>query len=186
MADNHYSEQEFIRLFRQYSKPVHAYIQTITGDQHAAEELTQELFIKLWKRKDSYGSINNIDQYIMRMAYNASMSWFKKLALDARLAAEVKRRMNMDHNDVEDHVLHQEAKQLLDKALATLSPQRRKVFELSRKEGMKLPEIAALMHISPHTANHHLVAALAQIRQFFLEQNNRDKALLLLLLAFIE
>lgn len=186
MRHNEYTEQEFIRLFRQFSKPVHAYIQTITGDHHIAEELTQELFIKLWKRMDTYASIDNIDHYIMRMAHNACMTWFKKLALDARLTAEVKKRMRLEHNDVEDYVLHQEARQLLDKAVASLSPQRRKVFELSRKEGLKLPEIAEAMDISHHTANHHLVAALAQIRQYFLEQGNRDKALLLLIFALIE
>ena len=186
MAEQDHTEREFIGLFRQFSRPVHAYIQTITGDHHTAEELTQELFIKLWKRRDTYDSIENIDHYIMRMAHNACMTWFKKLALDTRLAAEVKNRMKLEHNNVEDHVLHQEARQLLDKAVATLSPQRRKVFELSRNEGLKLPEIAEAMNISHHTANHHLVAALAQIRQYFLEQSHRDKALLLLLFALID
>lgn len=175
---------EFIGLFNAYKEPVYAYIRTITGDHHTAEELTQELFVKLWKKRDQYDQIQQKDQYIFRMAHNACMNWFQKLALDARLAREVKNRLQTENNNTEDHIAYQEAKALLEKALDTLSPQRRKVFELSRREGLKTQEIADELGISFHTANHHLVAALAQIRAFFV-QHQADRALLLLILALI-
>lgn len=176
--------EEFIHLFNTYKVPVYFYIQAIVNDAYMAEELTQELFIRLWNKRSDYSTIANKDQYIFRMAHNACMSWFQKLALNARLAKEVKQRMEMEQNNVEDHMALQEARKLLEEALQTLSVQRRKVFELSRKEGLKLPEIAERLGISHHTANHHLVAALSHIREYFLKQS-RDKALLLLIFAFL-
>lgn len=158
-------EQEFIRLFNAYRSPVQAYIQTVTADRYVAEELTQELFLKLWRNNSRWKDIENMDQYIMRMAHNACMTWFRKLALDARLIREIKNRLQLESNNVENHMAYREAQQLLDHALSTLSPQRRKAFELSRKQGLKLSEIAESMGVSFHTANHHLQAALDHIRQ---------------------
>ena len=178
-------EAEFLQLFELYKIRVHGYIQSITGDFHVAEELTQEVFIRLWKKRDSFDQIANKDQYIFRMAHNASMNWFQKMALDARLAKEVKNRLQVYNNNVDDHVTLKEAQALLEKALLTLSPKRREVFELSRKKGLKLQEIADQMGISFHTANHHLVAALQQIRQYFL-LHSTDRALILLVFALLQ
>lgn len=175
----------FLELFNRYKQPVHGYIQTITGDFHVAEELTQEVFIRLWNKRDQFPNIENKDQYIFRMAHNASMNWFQKLALDARLAKEVKNRLQLSANNVDDHLKLKEAQALLEKALATLSPKRREVFELSRKKGLKLQEIALEMGISYHTANHHLVAALQQIRMYFLAHAN-DRSLLVLLIGLLQ
>jgi RNA polymerase sigma-70 factor (family 1) len=181
----HDGQGEFLELFERYKLRVHGYIQSITGDFHVAEELTQEVFIRLWKKRDKYHEIENKDQYIFRMAHNASMNWFQKLALDARLAKEVKNRLQVSNNNVDDHLSLKEAQALLEKALETLSPKRREVFELSRKKGLKLQEIADEMGISFHTANHHLVAALQQIRSYFLE-HSKDRALILLVFALVQ
>lgn len=178
------AQEKFIHLFDTYKVPVHDYVRTITGDDYVAEEITQELFIKLWKKREGFGEIENIDQYIYRMAHNASMTWFGKLALDARRAKEVLNRSQAAGNNVLDTLDYREAQALLNKAIDTLSPQRKKVFELSRKEGMKLPEIAQEMGISFHTANHHLVAALAQIREYFME-HGKDATLIVLLAALL-
>ncbi|NML23332.1 RNA polymerase sigma-70 factor [Pseudoflavitalea sp. G-6-1-2] len=173
---------EFLHLFNTYREPVLAYIRTITADHDVAEELTQNIFLKLWLKRLQFSEIENKDQYIFRMAHNASMNWFKKLALDARLAGEVKRRMKLENNNVEDHIAHREANALLEKALNTLPPQRRKVFELSRRQGMKLSEIASHLNISKHTANNHLVTALSQIREYF-AMHCGDTAFLILVLS---
>ena len=174
--------QEFLHLFDTYKVPVHDYVRTITGDDYVAEEITQELFIKLWKKRDDFGQIDNIDQYIYRMAHNASMTWFSKLALDARRAREVLKRSQATGNNVIDTLDYREAQALLDKAIDTLSPQRKKVFELSRREGLKIQEIADTLDLSFNTVNHHLTAALAQIREYFME-HGKDTTLILLLAA---
>jgi RNA polymerase sigma-70 factor (ECF subfamily) len=187
MSDSHKPDttyQEFIYLFDTYKVAVHDYVQKITGDHHTAEEITQELFIKLWKMRDRFGQIDNMDQYIYRMAHNASMTWFGKLAVDARRAKEVWKRSQATINNVTDTLDYREAQALLDKAIATLSPQRKKVFELSRREGLKIQEIADELNLSFNTVNHHLTAALAQVREYFM-QYGKDSTLLMLLAVLL-
>ncbi|MCC7523292.1 MAG: sigma-70 family RNA polymerase sigma factor [Chitinophagaceae bacterium] len=185
MEQRSLQEQHFISLFEQYRSPVFAYIQSVTGDAYVSEELTQELFIKLWDRKDHWQEIESMDGYIRRMAHNACMTWFRKLALDEKLIREVKSRMEIDSNNVEYHIAYKEAQKRIDEAVMTLSPQRRKAFELSRKQGLKLSEVAAAMGISFHTANHHLGAALDQIRAYLITHNG-DKALLVFILLLMD
>lgn len=174
--------QEFLHLFDTYKVSIHDYVRAITGDDYVAEEITQELFIKLWKKRNDFGQIDNIDQYIYRMAHNASMTWFGKLALDARRAREVLKRTQQVGNNVTDTMNYREAQALLDKAVSTLSPQRKKVFELSRREGLRIQEIADKLDLSFNTVNHHLTAALSQVREYFM-QHGKDATLLVLLAA---
>lgn len=184
MEQRSLQEQHFIKLFEHYQSPVYTYIQSITGDTYVAEELTQELFIKIWHKRHHWDEIESPESYIRRMAHNACMTWFRKLALDEKLIREVKTRMQIDINNVEHHIAYKEAQQRIEEALLTLSPQRRKAFELSRKEGLKLNEVAKTMGISFHTANHHLRAALDQIREY-LVMHIDDKSTLIFILLLL-
>lgn len=177
-------EQQFIRFFEKYRHPVYVYIQSVTADAYAAEELTQELFIKLWNRKDHWEEIELMDQYIRRMAHNACMTWFRKLALDEKLVQNAKTLRQVEVNDVENYLNCKEAQERIREALLILSPQRRTAFELSKQQGLKINEVAEVMGISFHTANHHLRAALSQIKEYMMKHVD-DKNLLLLILLML-
>ena len=74
-------DERFRILFDRYKKPVHDYIRTITGSHEVAEEITQVVFIRLWKKMGSNDQIENIDYYIFRIARNECMRYFKKQPL---------------------------------------------------------------------------------------------------------
>ena len=80
-----------------------------------------------------------------------------------------KNLMTTESNDVSDYISYKETEAALDKAIASLSPQRQKVYMLSRRQGFRIEEIAAEMQISYNTVRNHLVEALRQIRQYYLE-----------------
>jgi RNA polymerase sigma-70 factor (ECF subfamily) len=157
--------QQFLKLFEIYKAPVYDYVYNLTRNPYAAEEITQELFIKLWKRKDKLADIGQIDQYIFRMAHNACMTWFLKLGQNIRLTRALEAKMKTAVNDVADNMDYNEAKHLVQNAIAALSPRRKYVYELSRNEGLKIQEIADRMGLSFDTVKHHLTAALSQIRK---------------------
>jgi len=162
-------EGQFKVLFDRFKKPVHDYIRTITGSQDIAEEITQEVFIRLWKKKGFYGEIENMDFYIFRIARNECMRYFKKAAVETQLFRDLQKRMTAECNNITDYINYKETEALLDKAIASLSPQRQKVYHLSRRQGLRIEEIAAEMQLSYNTVRNHLVEALRQIRQYYLK-----------------
>jgi RNA polymerase sigma-19 factor, ECF subfamily len=163
------NEQRFKILFERFKKPVHDYVRTITGSDELAEEIAQEVFIRLWRKMDSYDEIENIDYYIFRIARNECMRYFKKAAVETHMLQELQKRMTAENNNVTDYINYKESEGLLDKAIASLSPQRQKVYLLSRRQGLRIEEIAAEMQISYNTVRNHLVEALRQIRQYYIE-----------------
>lgn len=156
-------------LFTRFNKPVHDYVQTITGSHELAEEITQEIFIRLWRKRDSYDEIENFDSYIFRIARNECMRYFKRAAVETHMLHELQKRMTAENNNVTEYINLRESQGLLDKAIASLSPQRQKVYLLSRRQGLRIEEIAAEMQISYNTVRNHLVEALRQIRLYYIE-----------------
>ena len=163
------NEQLFKILFERFKKPVHDYVRTITGSDELAEEIAQEVFIRLWRKMGSYDEIENIDFYIFRIARNECMRYFKKAAVETHMLQELQKRMTAENNNVSEYINFKETEGLLDKAIASLSPQRQKVYLLSRRQGLRIEEIAAEMQISYNTVRNHLVEALRQIRHYYLE-----------------
>jgi len=162
-------ERQFKLLFDRYKKPIHDYIRIITASHEVAEEITQEVFIRLWKKRGSYAEIEQIDYYIFRIARNECMRYFKKAAVETQLFRDLQKRMTAEYDNINEYIDYKETETLLDQAINSLSPQRRKVYQLSRRQGLRIEEIAAEMGISYNTARNHLVEALRKIRNHYLK-----------------
>lgn len=167
MSDEYpFSEIAFKQLYDRYKNRIYGYALTITHSTHAAEEITQELFIKLWTNRESLDNIDNIEHYIFTMARNRTLNYLRKAANDAQLLAHLRGAMVFANNEVEDYVIIDDYKAIVEKAINQLSPQRRMVFRLSRYEGLKMEEIAQQLHLSRNTVKNHLAAALRFIRTY--------------------
>jgi RNA polymerase sigma-70 factor (family 1) len=156
----------FKRLFDTYKNRVYGYVLAIAHSPYAAEEITQEIFIKLWLCQDILHEVDNLDGYIFTIARNRTLNYLRKAAYDTRLLRELQDRAMPVYNNVEDRAVVSEYEQLLRDALSRLSPQRRRVYQLSRDGGMNHEEIAEQLHLSRNTVKNHMVEALRFIRSY--------------------
>lgn len=167
MSDIYYfSETAFKKLYDEYKNRLYGYVLAITHSTHAAEEITQELFIKLWLDRERIGQIDNIDHYIFVMARNKTLNYIRKEANDANLLSDLQHVMTPAVNNVDELMATEDYEKIVEEALNQLSPQRSLVFRLSRYQGLKLDEIALQLHLSRNTVKNHLVAALHFIRSY--------------------
>ncbi|HEX5551944.1 MAG TPA: RNA polymerase sigma-70 factor [Chitinophagaceae bacterium] len=172
-------EETFRKLYDAYRNRLYGYVLAIVHSSDAAEDITQEMFIKLWVNRDMLDSVTSMEHYLFVMARNRTLNYLRKAANDARLLAELQRRMIPMVNNVEEHIVRDEYQQLVDEALKQLSPQRSLVFRLSRYQNLKLEEIASQLSLSRNTVKNHLVEALRFIRSYLTKHG-----VTLLLLAF--
>ncbi len=91
----------------------------------------------------SNDQIENIDYYIFRIARNECMRYFKKAAVETQLFKDLQKRMTPGSNNITEYINYKETEALLNKAIASLSPKRQKVYQLSRRQGLRLEEIAS-------------------------------------------
>lgn len=168
----------FEHFFYHYKSYVYSIALKFTHEESLAEEIVQDVFVRVWKYRDKLTEVQDVDAWMRTVTKNRSLTELKKLAKDAagkkgyfdwQPAAWQSANSNGQSTD-----------QLLQKAISRLTPQQQKVFELSFLEGMKKDQIAALLDISPATVGVHLKLAARSVRAFLTDQS--DLAILLLIL----
>lgn len=177
MQAEHVSDFDY--LFKQYKKRIYIYVLKIVKSPFLAEEITQEIFIKLWLYQDKLAGISNLDGFIFKIVRNHSFNHLRKIAYDERLLKEVLAFAAPEQNNIDEKIITADYQLLVQEALNCLSPQRRLVYELSRKKGLNYEEIASQLNLSRNTVKNHIVSALKHIHNY-LSKNGISIAVLLL------
>ncbi|MBY5959374.1 RNA polymerase sigma-70 factor [Membranicola marinus] len=130
-----------------------------------AEDLTQDVFVKFWQKKDTFENIDNLDAWLYTLARNHLTDHYRKLATEKKYQETVWYHMERQSNSVLLDIYKEELENEIEELLNSLSPRQKEVYILSRKNGLSLEEIAVKLKISPNTAKNHLVQALKVVRQ---------------------
>ncbi|RFS20688.1 RNA polymerase sigma-70 factor [Chitinophaga silvatica] len=178
----YFHEAQFNELFLSYKDKVYGFILLMVKDAVHAEELTQEVFLKLWLCRDTLQDVVNLQGYIFTIAKHKTLNHLRKVAYNEQLLKELSVHMKPVVNDVEETVIAKEYVQLLNDGLAQLSVQQRKIYEMSRQGGLTHDQIAAQLNISRNTVKNHLVKSLAFLRQYLLEHTTHASIILTFLL----
>src|SRR5271154_2003322 len=123
---SYFSDQSFKCLFDNYKNRIFGYVLAIARSPYAAEEITQEIFIKLWLCRDILHEVDNLDGYIFTIARNRTLNHLRKAANNAKLLRELQELampQNIGNNNVEERALVAEYDRQLRDALSLLSPQ---------------------------------------------------------------
>ncbi len=156
-------ERAFRILFDHYKDRFYYVALKMTRLDHVAEEMVQEVFLKIWKNKESFSEIENPDAYLFTVLYRQVYQHFKKVALDKKLLQGVAGNTE-SANVTEQSVLAKESARLLDEAISKLPPQQQLIYRMNKVEGIPYNEIAEKLHLSPNTVRNHLATAMKSIR----------------------
>lgn len=175
-------ESAFAIIFNRYKSVIFDYGMKITKSSAVAEELVQECFLKLWVARGQLYIIENPVGYLHTMARNAGIDYLRRLSMDARMQKRVWAGISETENPTLLKVQVSETQRLINEAIALLTPQQRKVFLLSRYEGLNYEQIGQQMDISGNTVKNHLVKALKFIREYLTSKYGNP--VILVLMAF--
>lgn len=159
------SEEAFQLLFGIYRTRLYDYALKFLKTHDAADELVQEVFLKLWTSRELLDNVEHPDHYIFTTARNKAFDSIRKIAQDRDLRRKVWSQINHLHNGTEEYIFEKESNQLVQEAFRQLSPQRQTIFRLSRYEGLNHDQIATQLHISKNTVKNQLVSSLRFIRE---------------------
>lgn len=175
-------ENAFKILFDTYRNRLFYYISKVVKSDQAAEELVMDVFIKIWMGRELVMQIEDFDAFLFRVAHNKTIDFFRSAAKDARLRELLRERIQIEETTQADtSLLVQEYEEKIREAIALLSPQRRKVYQLSRQQELSHDQIAMQLHISKSTVNNHIVESQRFIRNYL--SKNFDLAYMLLLIC---
>jgi RNA polymerase sigma-70 factor (ECF subfamily) len=160
-------QRAFTEIFDFYHRYVYAYGRKMTKSEDQANEIVQDVFLKIWLNREKLNEVNNFGAYLNRVVRNHSLNVIRKLAQDARSATQLKIN-NPESENATDKILdYNESNRILSQAIENLSPQQRTVYTLCHIEGLKYDEAAKKMNVSSRTVQAHMVQALRHIREHF-------------------
>lgn len=157
-------------LFRKYYANLLFYATRIVGDEEA-EDVVQDVFVELWRRKDTMMVGDQIQAFLYRAVYTRALNVLKHRDImnsyEAVMLDIHKKRIEFyqpDSNEVVKRIEDGELRRELAEAISELPEKCKMVFKLSYLHEMKNKEIAETMGISLRTVEAHMYKALKFLR----------------------
>ncbi|HLO90594.1 MAG TPA: RNA polymerase sigma-70 factor [Lentimicrobium sp.] len=155
----------FETVFKEnYSSMVRA-ARRILIDIEPAEEVIQDLFVKLWEKRDSLVINTSLPAYLHKAVTNHAINYYKFQKKTVRFQDYIGFEVD-DYQSVaaDEPMLHNDLDKKVNALMKALPERRRMIFEMSRFEGMKNWQIAQQMGVSLKTVEYHMAAALDFLR----------------------
>lgn len=162
----------FHAFFYRYNTKVFHFAFHIIREKTEAEEITQDVFLKLWLARAMLGSVINPDTWLFVMVKNRALDQLDKQATRNKLEIDLTNQNVTFSNNTEEEIDYRESKKLIADAVEKLPLHQRLVFQLSKDKGLSRDEIAEQLKISPNTVKNHLGSAIKFVRQY-LENHGR-------------
>ncbi len=145
-----------------------AYALTLVKLDHLAEDVIQDIFIRLWDARTRVHIEKNFRSYLFRACHNRACDINKEISKNQELLDELVRYYQPEGGGEEN--LSEQAEdymQLLKNALKELTPQRRRIYEMCKEEKKSYMEVARELGISPNTVKNHMAQVLDILRRYF-------------------
>ncbi|MEM8927745.1 MAG: RNA polymerase sigma-70 factor [Bacteroidota bacterium] len=160
----HDDHQAFRMLFMSYYKPLCLYVLQFTRDLAIAEDIVQEVFVKLWERRKVLNISGSVRNYLFKAVYHSYIDEFRKNHKKNTLLDELTHEAlisSYEEEVMERHAKLEEVCQLMEE----LPKQCKRIVLMSKKEGYKNREIAERLGISIKTVEAQLRIAFQKIRK---------------------
>ncbi len=173
----------FRKLYDQYYNLVYKYSLLIIKSNEMAEEAVQEVFTRVWEKRESINSTFSFKAYLCTIAKNYLLNQLRKASYDASMRQHVFYSRAQSEPTTENLILEKELESIKQTAIDSLPPQRKKIFLLCHQQGMKHKDIATLLGISQHTVKDQIVKANKDIKGYLTEHAGIAFSLLLSLFS---
>lgn len=171
----------FRSLVDEFWRKVYGHALSYAKSSSLAQEITQDIFLKLWQQRLKLPEVQNFRTYLFVLGRNHIISAMRKNLSTVQLPLE-----NVLLEDVllpDQQLQWKDAERWLQRAVEALPPARKKVFKMSRYEGKSHDAIAEELGISKNTVKQHIVLALNSLRAHMKNYNDAWLVLYLLIMA---
>lgn len=167
-------------LFKRYYNSLLGYAAKNGMDLCTAEELVMDVMLRLWEKKGEIKVEEGLAPYLYRSIKNAIYNHHRKKILHTTTLDLLPGHEHLTAKAADEELNSKELEKLYQEKLSQLSPQRRKVYEMSREDNMTYAEIAKSLNLSVNTVENYMVASL----NFFRKQLKEHADFILLILVF--
>jgi RNA polymerase sigma-70 factor (ECF subfamily) len=154
----------FDAIFRQWYEPVVRSANRVLHDPGVAEELSQDIFLELWRRRGSLAPDSSVAGYLLQAVRNRALNHLRHLQVQRKSAVYVEALSEpAEHADAETQA--GELRDAIRDAIEALPPRTREVFLMSRERNLRYSEIAEQLGVTVKAVEANMSRALRQLRE---------------------
>lgn len=161
----------FDALFERYSSKLFGFALKYFRNENDAEELVQEVFLKIWENRKSLKSEHSFKSYLFTIALNQIRKHFNKKASSLRFLESFRYDLELSEDQSAYQENYESVMQQINSIIEQLPERRLEIFTKSKLEGKSSKEIADELNISAGTVDNQVSAALQFIRNNLNKQN---------------
>ena len=177
----HDDESAFCELYALYKERLMYFAMKFLKSREFAEDVFQDAFVAVWQNRRFLNPSSPFSPYIYTIVKNRVLNLLAGIDKEQQLKNTILKGAIDVTNDTENRIIDIDLNDLLAKALLELTPQQRRVFDLSRNELKTHKEIADELKISVYTVQQHISTSLKVIRAYLVKYSGTYADLLLLL-----
>jgi RNA polymerase sigma-70 factor, ECF subfamily len=158
-------EQAFELFFRKYNIRLCSFANKFLDNPEEAQEVVQDMFVKIWESRNELDPESSLKSYIFKIVQNLSINRLRRRKVESKYL-EIYRLVYIENKEftVHESLLATELEAHIIHSIKKLPSECRKIFELSRSEGLKYREIADTLNISVKTVETQMSKALRSLR----------------------
>lgn len=165
------NEVAFRALYRAYKDNIYYTAFRLSNDEYVAEEVLQETFILIWKKREKLIEVRNFDAWAYRIAKNVFLSRLRQHVIPTET-------LDAYIHDLRDGQLSRESaeyKELeyhFEKAIAALPEKQRLTYQFIKNEGLSRKQVAVMLKVSPETVKYNYEQANEKVRNHLIKYLN--------------
>jgi len=153
-------ESQFEQLYRMHFPGMIGFARLYVSDSSLAEEMVQNVFLKVWSRRSTVVLHTSVKSYLFRSVHNECLNYIKKMNVRENAHHEMASQEISYASDASESLQALELKEKIQKVIQALPKQCAAVFRLSRNEQLTYAEIAQTLGISIKTVENQMGKAL--------------------------
>ena len=163
--------EAFRNIFEEYGKRIFIFAKGYVKSNDEAEEVVQEVFIKIWNIRASINTELSFKSFLFKITYNYIRELFLKKCRENSYKHEILSLTVDFDNHTAERIDYYSLLELVENLIDKLPPRQKEIILLRKKQGLPSKEIAILLDISPRTVEKHLSEALKSLKSKLTEEH---------------
>ena len=159
------SKEAFRILFDAVGPKIHAFAFSYLKNEADAEELLQEVFLKLWEIRATLDSSKNIKSFLFKICINLIYDFIRRKNVEQAYLDYSGTNNSSSVNSTWDEVVYSDMLNNLQQLVVSMPEQRQRIFRMSKEEGLSNEEIASQLDLSRRTVENQLYRAVSFLKE---------------------
>ena len=161
--------EAFDRLFNNFSPKLYRFAFRYLKSKEDSEEIVQEVFLKVWEKRTTLRKDLSFSNFIFTIAQRTALNAIRKRRNSEKAILVAVANSAQNSNFVEDQIFATQLTECTRAAVESLSPQKKRIFTMSREQCLSYEQIATNLNISKNTVEVQMVLAIKQVRKYLIQ-----------------